>query len=601
MSINSIRVAGASGFWGDSARATKQLLAVPNLDYIVYDYLAEITMSIMARARAKDANQGYARDFITAAMAPNLALISELGVKIVSNAGGVNPLACAQSLRALISAAGLDLRVACVLGDDLITSVEELEKSEFREMFSGEHFPKPDRILSANAYLGAFPIARALEQGADIVVTGRCVDSAVTLAACLHKFKWEFDAWDLLAMGSLAGHIIECGPQATGGNFTDWELVGNIAEIGYPVAEILETGVFRCFKPNGTSGLVTVGSVSEQMLYEIGDPQSYILPDVTCDFSEVELRQVAQDIVEVTGARGRNRPEALKLCVTFFDQFRGGTYMTYYGVDAAKKAKSMADAIFAAARMNLQDLGLPDFSETSVEVLGSEDQLGKAAQNGAWREVVLKIAAKHQSSEGIGTMLRAATGLALATPPGLCGFAGSRPSPSPVVRLFSTLIPRNQVAPHVDLDGITIEYSEPVFAKQVDSNAFANQPPESLGERVDGVEVPLIKLAYGRSGDKGNKVNVGIISRRSEYYPYICASITEAVVTDRFSHFLQNTGPEAVTRYLLPGSHSLNFLLTDILGGGGVASLRNDPQGKGYAQILLMAPVAIPKGLAAEL
>ena len=266
MSDRVLRIGGASGFWGDAARATPQLLAVDGLDYIVYDYLAEITMSIMARARAKDESRGYALDFVSAAMQPNLATIAERRIKVISNAGGVNPQACAEALRQLIAQQGLDLRVACVVGDDLMDSAAQLAAAGITEMFSAEPFPPLEKLQSINAYLGAFPIAQALAAGADIVVTGRCVDSAVTLGACIHAFGWGRDDLDQLAMGSLAGHILECGPQATGGNFTDWEQVPDMANMGYPVAEISADGSFVCNKPVGTGGLVSVGTVSEQML-----------------------------------------------------------------------------------------------------------------------------------------------------------------------------------------------------------------------------------------------------------------------------------------------------------------------------------------------
>ena len=243
-----LRIGGASGFWGDAARATPQLLSVEGLDYIVYDYLAEITMSIMARARAKDELKGYASDFVSAAMKPNLSLIAERGIKVISNAGGVNPEACVKALRQVIAEQGLNLSVACVIGDDLISSKESMQTSGTTEMFSGTAFPSSEKILSINAYLGAFPIAQALTAGADIVVTGRCVDSAVTLGACIHAFGWRRDDLDQLAMGSLAGHILECGPQATGGNFTDWEQVQGMSDMGYPIAEIAADGSFVCTK-----------------------------------------------------------------------------------------------------------------------------------------------------------------------------------------------------------------------------------------------------------------------------------------------------------------------------------------------------------------
>ncbi|MEQ8516902.1 MAG: acyclic terpene utilization AtuA family protein, partial [Chromatocurvus sp.] len=274
-------IGGASGYWGDAPGATAQLLAHEGLDFLVYDYLAEITLSILARARGADPAAGYATDFVTAAMAPNLATIAARGVRVVSNAGGVNPDACAQALRSLIRESGLSLKVAVVRGDDLSARVPAFAGREgsapVQEMFSGERFPAPERVASVNAYLGAFPIAAALDHGADIVITGRCVDSAVTLGACVHHFGWAADDLDRLAQGSLAGHILECGTQATGGNFTDWEAVADgLWEAGYPIAEVAADGNFTVTRPDGSGGQVSVGTLAEQMLYEIGDPRCYI-------------------------------------------------------------------------------------------------------------------------------------------------------------------------------------------------------------------------------------------------------------------------------------------------------------------------------------
>ncbi|MGB1141385.1 MAG: acyclic terpene utilization AtuA family protein [Halioglobus sp.] len=593
---STLRIGGASGFWGDAARATPQLLATPGLDYIVYDYLAEITMSIMARARAKDENRGYATDFVSAAMKPHLKLIAERGIKVISNAGGVNPQACVAALQVEIAEQGLDLTVACITGDDLVAEKTTLAGGGIAEMFSGDAFPDPKKILSINAYLGAFPIARALALGADIVVTGRCVDSAVTLGACIHHFGWDREDYDKLAMGSLAGHILECGPQATGGNFTDWEQVPGMANIGYPVAEIAADGSFDCTKPEGTGGLVSVGTVAEQMLYEIGDPQAYILPDVVCDFSTARLEQVGEHRVRVSGATGRPAPNSYKVSATYADEFRGGTYMTFYGFDADKKARALTDAVFEAARATLNVFGLPDFSETSVEVMGAESQYGAFSEIEGSREVVVKIAAKHPSQVGIGILLKEAVGLGLATPPGLSGFAGSRPSPSPVVRLFSFTIPKHQVAVTVSC-GAAPETFDETHGQPVAALAIERPAMPAASADGDMMEIPLLCLAYGRSGDKGDKANVGIIARRPEYLPWIWESLTEAVVAERFAHFLASTDPGCVERFALPGSNAINFLLHDVLGGGGVASIRNDPQGKGYAQLLLACPITLPAAL----
>lgn len=597
MSDELLRIGGASGFWGDAARATPQLLNAPDLDYIVYDYLAEITLSIMARARLKDPNKGFATDFISAAMQPNLAEIAARGIKVISNAGGVNPAACVAALQAEIAAQGLDLKVACVIGDDLTEAKAAFAGAT--EMFSTDAFPAPDKVLSINAYLGAFPIARALELGADIVVTGRCVDSAVTLGACIHRFGWQREDYDKLAMGSLAGHILECGPQATGGNFTDWEDVPDLATIGYPITEIAADGSFVCTKPEASGGLVSVGTVSEQMLYEIGDPQAYLLPDVVCDFSTASVTQLDDNRVAVSGATGRPAPDSYKVSATWVDQFRGGTYLTFYGIDADKKARALGEAVLEAARNTFSALGMADFAETSIEIMGTECQFGRFSEIDSSREVVMKLAVKHPDMLGIGILLKEAVGLGLATPPGLSGFAGSRPSPSPVVRLFSCTVPRADVPVSIEFDGETYRCDE----NHGTALNLTDLPRPAIPqpEEQPAVEIPLIKLAWGRSGDKGNKANVGIIARKPEYLPYICAALTEAVVAERFAHFLESTASGSVERFLLPGSHALNFLLHDVLGGGGVASIRNDPQGKGYAQILLACPIAVPAALAEAL
>ena len=600
MTDQPIRIAGASGFWGDAARATPQLLKDGNVDFIAYDYLAEITMSIMARARAKNSDYGYALDFITAAMKPNLKEIARQGVKIVSNAGGVNPQACANALRELIAEMDLDLRVACVMGDDMIAKCDALAAQGVIEMFTGAAFPAVETVASINAYLGAFPVAKALQEGADIVITGRCVDSAVTLGACIHAFGWGRDDLDKLAMGSLAGHIIECGPQATGGNFTDWEDVPSLETIGYPIAEISADGSFVCSKPDGTGGIVTRATIAEQLVYEIGDPQAYMLPDVVCDFASVKIEQIGENLVRVTGATGLPAPDTYKVCTTYADQFRGGTNMTFYGIDADRKAQKLADAIFVAARRTLHQLSLPDFSETSVEIIGAESQYGSAAIVTHCREVVLKIAAKHGAAEGIGIMLKEAVGLGLATPPGLSGFAGARPSPSPVVRLFSFALPKGTAKIQVELDGVIFDV--PDTAGVALERKAISRPDAPAGPTGKVVEVPLIKLAWARSGDKGDKSNIGIIARQSAYLPYIYAALTEQAVFERFEHFLPAgaTSDKSVERYLMPGTDAINFLIHDVLGGGGMASIRNDSQGKGYGQLLLAAPITVSAEIASQ-
>jgi len=604
MTDRPINIGGASGFWGDAARSTPQLLAENKMDFIVYDYLAEITMSIMARARAKDPEQGYALDFVTVAMGKNLPEIERQGVKIISNAGGVNPAACATALRKLIAKQGLSLTVACVLGDDLLDQAKVLADSAPTEMFNGSAFPDPEKLQSVNAYLGAFPIAQALDMGADIVITGRSVDSAVTLGACIHSFDWKPEDFDQLAMGSLAGHILECGPQATGGNFTDWRLaIDELENIAYPYAEIQPDGSFICTKPENTGGLVSVGTVAEQLVYEIGDPQAYLLPDVSCDFSQVSLTQIAEDRVAVEGATGRPASDTYKVCATVSDGFRGGTTLSFYGFDADQKAKAFAEAVLRAARNSFAQFNLEDFTDTSIEVIGAGSQYGNYAQQHDFREVAVKIAAKHSDMMGVGIMLKEIAGLGLATPPGLSGFQGARAKPSPVVRLFSFVLPKEQVTIRIDLNDQQIEFQPRPVEPKLEQVVVTRPAPPQIGKLEETIDIPLIQLAWGRSGDKGNKANIGIIARQAEYYPYIVAALTTDVVAQRFAHFIEhdtalgNHAEVPIEAYLLPGINAINFLIHEVLGGGGVASIRNDAQGKGYAQILLEAPIAIPASL----
>jgi acyclic terpene utilization AtuA family protein len=594
---NTIRIGGASGYWGESAMATPQLLGAGGLDYIVFDYLAEITMSIMARARDKDPQAGYATDFVSSVLKPNLSEIARQNVKIISNAGGVNPASCGAAVRALIKEQGLDLKVAIITGDDLIDHKDAIASAAPRELYSGDKFPRPEIIVSINTYLGAFPIANALDRGADIIITGRCVDSAVTLGACIHAFGWRADDWDALASGSLAGHILECGPQAAGGNFTDWETAGDIANIGYPIAEISSDGGFTVTKPDNTGGIVSVGTVSEQLVYEIGDPQAYMLPDVACDFSRVAIAQESDNRVRVSPAKGAPAPDTYKTSLTYHDGYRAGMLLGFTGAEADRKARKFADAAFERSRNALRQYNAADFSETSVEVIGVESQYGDFSKVDSAREVVLKIAARHDDAMGAGLLLKEIAGLGLATPPGLTGFSFGRPKPMPVVRLFSFLTAKQDVAIKLDIDGETASFKDkPGLAFNPDR--IVRPKPPATPSRCDLIDTALINLAWARSGDKGDKANIGVIARDAAYLPFIWAALTEATIAKRFAHFIEG-GADAskVQRFFLPGSNAINFLIDTVLGGGGVASLRNDPQGKAFAQILLDHPIPIARSL----
>lgn len=595
MSEKTIKIGGASGFWGDSNMSVPQLIASGQLDYLVFDYLAEITMSIMARARAKDPEQGYAHDFVSVILKNNLKEIARQNIKVVSNAGGVNPEACGRAIEALIAEQGMDLKVATITGDDVMDRIEDLRAAGVKEMFTGDDMPK--EFMSANAYLGGFPIAEALGQGADIVVTGRCVDSAVTLGACIHEFGWKPTDLNRLAGGSLAGHIIECGAQATGGLYTDWEDTGPWENIGYPIAQVLENGDFFVSKPANTGGLVCAGTIKEQLLYEIGDPRAYILPDVICDFTKVTVEDAGENRVQVHGAQGKTPTPHCKVSATYRDGFRLGQYVTIRGIDAAGKARKTADAVIKRVSAMLEKLNAPPFTETSVEIIGAEAGYGPHARVRGPREVVLKLAAKHPSPDALMLMLRELTSSGTSMSPGTSGMGGNRPKPSPVVRLFSFLVDKDTVTPQVHFDGKStpVEWGPTKEFAGADTTVKLAPLPAPPDEPT--VDVPLIAIAHGRSGDKGNDSNIGIIARRPEYYDIIQRELTPEKVRDYFSYLMNGT----VDRYDVPGIHAVNFVLHDSLGGGGIASLRNDPQGKAYAQILLDIPIAVPESIAKAL
>ena len=513
--MKTLAIGGASGFWGEATHAAAQLLGTGKLDYLVFDYLAEITMSIMARARSKDPALGYATDFVTAVLAPNIADIAKQGVRVISNAGGVNPVACGDAVRKLVGDKGLDLKVAVVTGDDLTQRGAAFSTEGITEMFSGENFPPADSIASINAYLGARPIAEALDRGADIVITGRCVDSAVTLGACIHGFGWKPNDYVRLAAGSLAGHLLECGPQATGGNFTDWRKAGDISRIGYPIAEIEENGRISITKPHGTTGIVSPESVGEQMLYEIGDPQSYLLPDVTCDFSQVTLTQDGENRVVVEGAIGRPPSGFFKVSATYADGFRAGYLFNFNGFEAREKAEAFADAALRKTRETLRAMNAADFNQTSIETTG-----GAAGTVPGYQEITLKAAVWHRDARAVGLFLKEMIGMALATPPGLSGFTGAgRPRPSPVVRLFSFLLSTDAVPVSIDL-GEGPEPALPAVSDPQTSGVKRPDPPVAEETR-DLASVPLVQLAVARSGDKGDKANIGVMARHPAYMPWI--------------------------------------------------------------------------------
>jgi len=574
--------------------AGPQLVKHGQVDYLVFDYLAETTMAILASARSKHPEMGYATDFVDIAMKSILAKIKRQGIKVISNAGGINPQGCADALQALAQTQGIQLRIAVVEGDDVSTQMPELRKQGTRDMFTGEALP--EKVLSANAYLGALPIAAALAAGAEVIITGRCVDSAVTLGLLMHEFGWSPQDYDKLASGSLAGHIIECGCQATGGLHTDWEDIPDWAHIGYPVLECHANGSFVVTKPPGTGGKVLRAAVAEQMLYEIGDPGAYILPDVICDFRNVVIEQQEPDRVYVSSAKGCAPSESYKVSATQFDGFRCAGSMVIVGIDADKKAQRTADAIIERTSDILRENGQPPFTSTYIEVIGAESLYGPHSRTRAAREVMMRVVANHPQKAALTMFAREIAPSGTSWAPGTTTPGGGRPSVSPLIKPFAFTLRKSAVSVSFVLDGKRHAVSIPPG----NCSAAVQAPivPPAYIERDEPQEdVRLIALAWARSGDKGNLSNIGLVARKPEWLPLLWNRVTTERVRSYFAHLTHGR----VERFYLPGTASMNLLLHDALDGGGPSSMRMDPLGKGMGQMLLDMTVPVPQSVANEL
>ena len=602
MSDKVVRIGGASGFWGDSAIATPQLVYGGQVDYLTFDYLAELTMSILSRNRAKNPASGYADDFVDVAMRGVLGEIAARGIKVLSNAGGMNPRACGDALRKLAAEQGVALKVAVVEGDDLMPRLAAIRDANVRDLHDGRALPA--RLLSANAYFGAWPIVQALAQGAQVVITGRCVDSALPLAALIHEFGWAMHEHDLLAAGSLAGHLIECGPQATGGLFTDWEQVPGWEDIGYPVLECHADGSFIITKPEGTGGLVTPATVAEQMLYEIGDPRAYLLPDVTCDFTGVRLTQAAAQRVHVQGARGSAPSDQYKVSATHADAWRCVINVTLVGGRAEAKAERTAQAVLARTRQMMRASGFADYRRVYQEVIGTEALYGPHSRVPRSREVILRLVVEHEDAKALEFISNEIASAGVSWAPGLASLGGGRPRATPIVRLFSFMWPKREVPATLAIDGgqavlvAAPAAPSPALAAPPRSDTTSSALPTRSSHadlpepgRSDLVEVPLERIAHGRSGDKGDSVNIGIIARHPKWLPVLREQLSAERVHAYFAHLVK--GP--VQRFDVPGIHAFNFLLLAALDGGGMASPRSDPLGKGFAQMLLDISVQVPR------
>ena len=449
--MRSIRVGNGAGFWGDNLDAPRLLAEKGAIDYLTLEFLAELTLSILAHQRSRDPKAGFVADFLTIVESLVPRLKAQPKLKIVTNAGGMNPQECARQIGAILASAGLgSVRVAAVSGDDLLPRLDQLlaDGEPLANLDTGQ--PPGDvrsKIASANVYLGAWGIVAALKEGARVVITGRVADASLTVGPAVHEFGWSWSDWNRLGSATVAGHLIECGAQVTGGMFSGWQPELSLDNLGYPITEISENGTFAITKPAGTGGAVTTETVAEQLVYEIGDPAHYLTPDVDADFSQVRLAQAGADRVEVTGARGHPAPQQLKVSMAYRDGYMAAGTLVVCGESAAAKARAAGELILSrlrAAGVNL--------ARTQIECLGTGDTLP-----GVWRrrddalEVVLRVSVHDPAREAVERFVREFSPLVGSGPPGVTGYTGPRPKPYPVFAYWPTTIARERIEPVVEV------------------------------------------------------------------------------------------------------------------------------------------------------
>ena len=582
-----IRIANAGGYWGDDLAQFRRQVELGPTDYVTLDFLAEVTMSILQKQRARDPRAGYARDFI-AQVEETLDLLVSRNVRAITNAGGVNPRGCRDALLEMAARRGVALDVAAVVGDDLMDRIDELNASgaPLDDMDNGTRFATVrERVSSANAYYGAWPVVEALASGARVVVTGRCTDTGITLAPMIHAFGWAADDWDRLASGIVAGHIIECGAQSTGGNFTDWRRVKRFETIGYPVIEVAPDGSFVVTKHGGTGGAVSVRTVKEQLVYEMGNPRSYITPDVIADFGTIRLEQAGRDRVRVWGVKGRPAPPSLKVSAAYADGWKATGTLIISAPDAAEKAREFA-------RLFWKRLGL-EFAATHTELVGHSACWGPVAPHVDPPEVLLRLSVRDHDRAKIEAFGKLVPAVILSGPPGVA-VTGGRPQPQEVVAYWPALVPRDLVKPRlVTSEGeLPLEWPTPLLPVAKPAALPRHEFPKAKGA-AGTVRVPLSRLAHARSGDKGDTANIGVVARSPEIYPWLAKTLTAAVVKKRFKGICLGK----VERHEVPNLGALNFLLHASLGGGGTVSLRLDAQGKTLSHALLAMEVRAPRAL----
>lgn len=590
-----IKIANAGGFWGDDLGAFKRQITMGQVDYISADYLAEITMSILKKQQLKDPDLGYVTDFIPQIIeiAP---YIKEKDVKILTNAGGINPVACAKKLTEELQKINVSLKIVVIEGDDIIDRIDEFypEIARFKNLENNEDFVEvKNKVQSANIYLGVLPLLKALSLNPDIILAGRVTDTSITMAPMIHEFCWELNDWDKLASGLVAGHIIECGAQGSGGNFTDWSSVGKWDNFGYPIVEAFPDASFIVEKHMNTGGIINVDVVREQLLYELGNPRNYISPNVIVDFTSIQLADLGNNRVRVSGVKGYPSTKSFKVSMAYENGFTSNSSIIISGGNALEKAKTF-DSIFWKR--------LPvAFEKKDSAFVGYDSCHKNLAKDIIPNEILLRLSVYDQDKSKLNEFSKSIAPLILSGPQGAAVTSG-RPRIHNVVSYWPTLIPKTAVssfAVEINEDGTIREKYEVSLVTGHEESIDELETNTQISDEIviltenhteHEIEVKLIEICLARSGDKGDMANIGVIARNQMVFDYIKLYLTANYMKDLFKEFCKGR----VIRYELDNLLSLNFLLENSLDGGGTQSLRIDPQGKTLASALLNQKFTIP-------
>ncbi len=579
-----LRIANCSGFYGDRLAAAREMVEGGPIDVLTGDYLAELTMAILYKAKARKPETGYAATFVTQ-MEQVLGACLARGVKVVANAGGLNPAGCAAAVQAVAARQGLSPRIAFITGDDVLDRLESWQQAGHALRHLDRGHPLADLrapVVTANAYLGGWGIAEALAQGADVVITGRVTDAALALGPAAWRFGWQRDDWDRLAAGVVCGHVLECGAQCCGGNYSFFQEVPTYTRIGFPLAEMEASGEFVVTKHPETGGLVSVGTVTAQLLYEIGGPR-YLNPDVTARFDSIRLAPDGPDRVRVSGVKGEPPPADTKLCLNYFGGYRNSMTFVLTGLDIAEKAKLIEDTFWGLAG------GRERFAETAVTLLRSDREDPDSNESA---QALLRITVKDPDGAKVGRALsNKAIEMALAHYPGF-HMTGPPGEETAYAVYWPALVPSRLIEQRVHVDGrdIPVEPVLPPGGAPSPALPAPSIPPAPGGKTV---RAPLGRVAGARSGDKGGNANVGVWARTPHAYAWLFQFLTP----ERIRQLLPETRGLEVQRHPLPNLLAVNFVITGLLGEGVSSSTRSDPQAKSLGEYLRAKIVDVPEAL----